>query len=260
MKLWCFSHCRNERALAGFFARHYSQFAEQIHIFDDGSDDGTQEILSKYPKVTLHPIQMGGLDEDGLLNLAYEKYPMARGKCDYAAWVDMDEFLVHPNILACLARYKSAGYEVVRTLGFNAMGGALPADDGVSQLADIFRTGVRAPVYSKPIIFNPKRHVTWSRGKHTIQDETGLKLSPLYKEYLAEPDCVKLVHYRYLNPEYCRERNAKQVSRIMCAHMGWAQRADYTGEHSPDWVARTQHLARDIISPDACYLPPPFDA
>lgn len=259
MRIWIFAHARNERAMCGFFARHYSAFADQIHIFDDGSDDGTQAILAQYPKVTVHPIQMGGLDEDGLLNLCQEKYPMARGHCDYAMWPDMDEFVHHPNILQVLAKHKAAGCDVVRTLGFNMMGAPLPADDGVSQITDIYRTGVRAPVYSKPIIFNPKRHITWSRGKHTVHEE-GLHVSPLYKEYQAEADCVKLLHYRYLTPEYCRERNAKQTARITCKHMGWAQRPDYDGEHSPSWVTRTMHLARDVVSPDACYLPGALDA
>ena len=28
-----------------FYLRHYGTFAEQIHIYDDGSDDGTVELL-----------------------------------------------------------------------------------------------------------------------------------------------------------------------------------------------------------------------
>lgn len=260
MKVWVFCHCRNEREIMPYFIRHYAAFAEWIHVFDDMSEDGTPAIVARHPQTVLHTWPTDGLREDELLTLAYDNYPLAAGKADYAIWVDVDEFVYHPRILECLEAYKAEGFDVIRTLGFNMMGAPLPPDDGTSQLTDIYRTGVRAPVYSKPIIFNPEKRVRWSAGKHEFAFNHGLKIAPRFDECVPHPYVPRLLHYRYLTPEYTRERNARQYSRSVQKGAAWSNAPDHTGEHSPTWVAATMSKARDVVRDDACYLAPPFDA
>lgn len=258
-RVWAFAHCRNEAAMLPYFLRYYAAFCDQIHIFDDGSTDGSQDIVKAHPKATLHPLQMDGLDEDALLALANEKYPMARGKADWIMWPDIDEFVWHPKILDCLALFRKKGYVICRTLGFNMGGKELPADDGVSQLTDIYRTGWRAPVYSKPIVIDPDKHVAWSRGKHTAQ-ETGHLVSPWENEYAPHPWRLRLLHYRFLTPRYARERNDRQYARSTNKDAAWTCRPGYVGEHSPEWVGATMRFARDVVCDEACYLQPGADA
>lgn len=259
MKIWVFAHARNEISLIGWFLRHYSAFADQIHIFDDHSDDGTAEIISTHPKCVYHGIKMGGILEDELLNLARDQYPMARGKADFVMWPDIDEFIYHPDMRGCLEHHRAAGHQLVRTVGFNMMGRPLPADDGVSQLTDLYRTGVRAPIYSKAVVFSPEVPITWSRGKHHLI-EPRMRRSPEDHGYEPNPWRLKLLHYRYLTPEYTRERNRRQYERSIHKGAAWSCSPSHTGEHSPDWVSRTQHLARDVVDINACYLAPPNDA
>lgn len=260
MKIHVFAHCRNECAMAGFFARHYSVFADRITIFDDSSDDGTQAILALYPKITVIPLKMDALDEHALLELAHSTIHAHSNLADWCIWPDMDEFLHAENIRERLARHQQVGHQVIRAVGFNMMSRELPEDDGVSQLTAVYRTGVRAPVYSKPIIVRPNAGAQWSRGKHSLDNEAVLSVSPFNDEYQPDPWRIKLLHYRFLNPSYCRERNARQYARSSDKSAAWSCAPDYHGEHSPDWVAATQHLARDVVNDDACYLPAPFDA
>lgn len=245
-----YAHCRNEAALANFWARHYSAFADRITVFDDSSDDGTLEVLAKYPKVTVIPIAHNGLNEHAVLALAHEKVAKARDKCDWVMWPDLDEFIHHPDMVAALKRYHQSGYDVIRPLGFNMMGG-LPSNVP-GQLPDILRTGVMAPVYSKPIVVNPAAVIEWGLGKHTIT-RPGTRINPWGDVYQPDPWRLRLLHYRFLNPEYCAARNARQYARSTSKEAAWTCTDTYTGEHSSQWVARTMRYAYDVVSGPACY-------
>lgn len=257
--VWVFAHCKNEAEILPFFLRHYSAFSDQIHIFDDCSDDGTVELLKAHPKVVYHPINMGGIDEDALLQLAYDNYPLALDHADYVMWPDMDEFIYHPRMLDCLAHFKDLGYDACRTLGFNMMGDGLPVDDGKSQIWQLMPMGVRAPVYSKPVIFNPKCRIGWSRGKHSLACP-GMSISPWENEYKPHPWRLRLLHYRYLGLEYTTKRNARQYARSVEKGAAWSNAPDREGEHTPQWAHDAQRLAYDVTCDDACYRPPGQDA
>ena len=259
--VWVFAHMRNEAAILPFWLRHYSAFADRIVVYDDGSNDGTLEALAMNPRVHVADLDMGGIYEDALLWLAHESYPIAAGQADYCMWVDADEFIYHPKMLECLAWHKAQGHEVIETVGFNMMGsGGIPADDGHSQLTDIYRTGVRAPIYSKPVVFDPRAKVSWSRGKHTLMCP-GMVIGRDRDEYKPNPWRLKLLHYRFLTPEYTAERNARQYERVgVDKGAAWSCAPTFTGEHSAAWVERTMHLARDVVDLNACYLPGVQDA
>lgn len=259
MNLWVFSHCRNEAHLARWFTSHYAQFADRIIVFDDGSTDGTPDLLRLEPKCEVRPIQMGGLQEDELLQLAAQVYPESRGEADYIMWPDMDELVYHPRLKDALLEHQKLGHDVVRTLGFNMMGADIPAYEDGAQLTDRFRTGVRAPVYSKSIIINPAKNITWSRGKHFIISN-GVTVSPEWDEYQPHVLRPKLLHYRYTTPEYTRARNARQFERSVDKNAAWSNHPERTGEHTPEWVARTMPLARDVVCDEACYLHGKLDA
>lgn len=259
MRIWVFGHMRNEARLLPFWLRHYAAFADQIHVYDDNSTDGSPELVAQHDKAFFHNAGVQGLKEDELLNLAYRVYPTARGSADFVIWTDIDEFIFHPRIKEALAWHKENGHDVVRTLGFNMMGTPLPENDGTTQLTDIYRTGVRAPVYSKSVIFNPDIDIRWSLGKHFVY-EKGVRVSPIEDEYAHSPHRPKLLHYRYLTPEYCRERNARQYERSVDKGAAWSNSPDHRGEHSPEWVERTMYFARDVVEETACYLRPGLDA
>jgi hypothetical protein len=251
-----YCHVRNDVTMLRWWLRHYAAFCSELHIFDDASTDGTRELAQAHPKATLHDIPFTGLDENALLDLAHMTIPASKDRADYVIWADVDEFIYHPKILECLARFKASGFNVVRTLGFNMMGSPLPADDGHSQLIDLYRTGVRAPVYSKPIIVDPGVPVRWSCAKHALANEAQLRLPPEYKHYEPEYWRMRLLHFRYLTPEYCRHRNARQYDRSTVKTTAWSCAPDYIGEHSDVWVEATMKKAHDVVCEGAHWHPP----
>jgi glycosyltransferase involved in cell wall biosynthesis len=259
MKLWIFTSIRNEAGIIPFFARHYSAFAERIIVFDDKSTDATRDILKNFPRVQVRDLSVEGLHEDELLTFAHEAIKEARSHADYVAWPDADELLYAPSILNTLQWNKSMGHQAVRTLGFNMMGAPLPEDDG-QQLTQIYRTGVRAPVYSKTIIVDPSAPIQWTRGKHFLEREDGISISPWYDEYRPNSNWIKLLHYRYLTPDYTRSRNARQFDRSVNKHSAWSCNPNHKGEHSPEWVEETMKFARDVVCDEGCYLPKGRDA
>lgn len=260
MKVVACCHVRNERAIIGFWIRHYAQFCERLHVFDDGSTDGTREMVQSFPGVDLHDLPFTGLDESALLDLAHGVVRAQSGKADWCIWADVDEFLHAENIRERLRQLRACGYPFCRTVGFNMTSKPLPTDDGEGQLTAIYRTGIRAPVYSKPIIVNPSAGIEWSRGKHTIQNADCLPAVPWNDEYKPDPLRVKLLHYRFLTPEYVRERSARQYERSTNKATAWSCAPDYKGEHSPEWTASVARFARDVVNDEACYLPAPHDA
>ena len=46
-----YAQCWNEAEMLPFFFRHYDGLVDQYFIYDDGSDDGSSELLSIHPKV-----------------------------------------------------------------------------------------------------------------------------------------------------------------------------------------------------------------
>jgi glycosyltransferase involved in cell wall biosynthesis len=257
MKIWVFTVCHNEAAIAPWFLRHYGEFADRILVWDDNSTDGTREILRAHPSVTLFdwPYRTG-LFEDVNLHHAYDVYPSARGKADWCMWVDMDEFVYSPDMFAALKNHAygvSGPYavDVINCKGFNMSGNGLPVNGYEhKQIWEHMPMGVAAPNYDKPIVFNPRAKVRWIRGKHRLESfdnaplPFGCNRAPLFK----------ILHYRYLGAEYTRQKNAKNFNR--CGGdtgdkaAAWTCRPDFDGptlEGSPQWAATLPGLSFNVI-------------
>ena len=235
MKIIVFTLTYNNADVVPFFLRHYSAFADEISAFDDFSTDGTRELLKANPKVILRDWPHPGSGIDEVLFLAHWKewYQKARGGFDWVIIADSDEIIHAPDVRTVLSDQQALGYEVIRTNGWNMTGNGLPKDDG-RQIWEISPMGVRAPVYSKPVVFRPHIEISWNLGKHALQD-----CSP---EVTPRP-LLKLLHYRYMGSTYTRIKNAKNYARCGLATgdkaAAWSNARSYDGpdkEHSPQWA------------------------
>ena len=68
--------------------RCFEKLADEIVVLDNGSTDGTFELLQVHPKVT-DIIRTEGYNEGRDKNLLYEH--VRRRKPDWILWVDIDE-------------------------------------------------------------------------------------------------------------------------------------------------------------------------
>ncbi len=263
MKIWIFTTCHNEEAIAPWFLRHYGAFADRILVWDDQSTDRTREILRAHPSVALfdwpHPT---GIHEDINLHHWYDVYPSAIIKADWVMVVDMDEFIYHPRLKEILFygfdpvaepwRLEtftsfSNQLEVLTTAGFNMLGDGLPVNGyDHKQIWEHMPMGVRAPIYSKPVVFRPEVKMRWVRGRHQLENVTpnGFNKAPM----------LKLLHYRYLGADYTRRKNERNYNRCGGATgdktAAWTCAPGYDGidkEGSPSWAEHAKSLAFNVI-------------
>lgn len=251
MKIWIFTVCHNEEAMIPWFLRHYSTFADRILVWDDASTDNSRALLKANPLVTLFDWPYpSGLDEDRNLHHAYDVYPTARGKADWVMWVDCDEFIWSPtpmrDLLWTLPIATGRHADVATTAGFNMLSDGLPPRCYEhKQLWEHIPMGVKAPNYSKPVVFRPEAHVRWVRGKHQLEN-----CSPA----MTEKPLLKLLHYRYLGSEFTRQKNAKNYERVLDPDKGaaWTVAPTYDGadaehEGSPAWADWARQFAFNVM-------------
>jgi len=241
MTVWIFTVVKDYCDVLPFFLRHYSQFAERIIVWDDASTDGSTELLKACPLVDYHiwPHPDSGIDESLLLNFAQDNYAQACGLADWAIWVDPDEFIYHTELVGMLALLRSRGVQVIRPDGFNMMHDGMPGNDG-RQIWEICKRGVPAPVYGKPVIFNPCARLGWNRGKHDLERCPWIVPS--------KNTGIKLLHYRYLGYEYTRKRNQRNYERCgIDKSAAWTCDPNYQGEHSAEWAWKMLKTAKEVI-------------
>lgn len=232
--------------LLGFFLRHYSTFADEIDVWDDRSLDGTREMLAAHPKVVLRDwLPETGIDEDLFLAHWQEWYPKAAGHFDWVMIPDSDEFLYSPDMIGTLNLAKSVGIQAIKPIGYNLVGDGFPKDDGHSQIYELNPMGVSAPVYSKPVIFQPDIKINWIRGRHDLEH-----CDPV----VGRETGMKLFHARYFGADYTRARNAKNYARcgLLSGDKGaaWSCSPGYDGadkEHSPMWSEEAKKKAVNVM-------------
>lgn len=241
MKIRIVSVCYNEREVLPFYLRHYASFADEIVLYDDNSDDGSKTLAVCCPIVSLRPWPFpSGLVDDRMMDLW--QMAMAEANRDGFDWIimpDIDEILYSDiGIRQTCLNADQKGYQVIASEGWNMTGDGLPKDDGRSQIYELLQTGVRAPVYSKPIIVNPKARVSWNRGRHALEN-----CNPR-----VSPPWVKLLHYRYLGHDYTARRNARNYDRVgVDKGCAWSNAPDYHGEHSARWAEGAKALSLNAI-------------
>ncbi len=262
MKVCILTTTHNEASIAPWFLRYYETFADNIIVFDDNSTDGTKQIFGAHPKVELHNWPGdNGIDEDYKLDWSYRCKREQVGHCDWLMIVDADEFIYTPykwspeEMLKILKEELDRGTEVIQTAGYNMMHPLNSPHWDIPmiehhpkpvQLPDLIPNGVYAPIYSKPIVIRPETNLDWNRGKHALNPDLPVKLTMKAR--------LKLLHFRYLSPQYTKQRNARNWSRcgFRTGDKGaaWScdpKRDSEKTEHSIKWTKFAQKLSFNVI-------------
>ncbi len=131
VKVDVYSIMRNEIKILPYFLRHYETFADRIFVWDDGSDDGTREILDAHPKVNVLPLNLGRADDVYFVNHLWPQYKeISRGYADWVMCVDADEFIYHPNLMEKLEELGSKGVKRICCRGFTMYHPKFPTTTG----------------------------------------------------------------------------------------------------------------------------------
>ncbi|MCF6311878.1 MAG: glycosyltransferase family 2 protein [Verrucomicrobiales bacterium] len=186
--------CWNEAVILPHFLRHYA-FAEKIVVFDNGSDDGSQEIVEAAGNAELRSFDTEGeLNDHSYLQIKNEVWKESRGQADFVVVCDMDEFLYHPDLPEVLREMKRREATVLMPKGYEMVGEQEPGSD--EDLLDCIREGMRLHVYDKCLLFDPNavEQIDYEIGCHVCHPQGRVA-------YFRVPGLM-LLHYKHLSPDY----------------------------------------------------------
>lgn len=201
--VWLYALTWNERRVLPFFFRHYDPWVDRYILYDDGSSDGTLDVLAAHPRVTVRRFDRAvpnSFVESHRLWQNHE-WKEARGKAGWIVLTAIDEHLWHPAMPAYLAEQAGQGVTAIPALGFNMIADGFPASD--TNLAETLRIGMPHHEMNKLSLFNPNAlmETNFSPGRHYARPEGDVRY--------PESDEVFLLHYKYLGTEYVAGRNAE---------------------------------------------------
>ena len=209
MKIDLYTRCWNDLHMLGFFFRHYDPYVQRYVIFDDGSTDGSCELLRTHAKVDLRPMPP---PSDPLSRVASglavleSCWQESRGSADWVIVTDIDEHIYHSHDLAHYLRAcKARGVTIIPSLAYEMVAEEFPHRDLL--LCRTVTTGVRWGEMNKMNTFSPDDVVAtnFAPGRHSAEP-TGNLVAPARDELL-------LLHYRHLGFERTFARHVLARSR-----------------------------------------------
>ena len=198
----------NEEKILPYTLDYYSTFCEKIFIYDNMSDDNSDEIYKRYPKVEVIKWDSNSeINEINYIKLKTESYK-ERSRNQNVDWVivcDCDEFLYHPNLIDVLVDYKNKGITVPKVCGHDMVSEIFPKYDG-KLLVDKVKVGSeRYQPMCKNIIFNPDLDVNYGIGAHSFNCPNAV---------FSDEEDLKLLHYKFLGKDYVKNIYIGRAKRL----------------------------------------------
>ncbi|TXN22706.1 glycosyltransferase [Methylobacterium sp. WL9] len=250
--------CWDEADMLGFFFRHYDAFVDRYVVYDDGSTDGSREILTAHPKVELRDFDRIDAASFVLSHKAIqdEAWKESRSRADWVVVTAIDEHLhVRGRAMAeYLAEQKRRGVTLVPALGFDMNHPVMPEDHGL--LTERVTRGRPRIAFNKLSLFDPDavRESGFGPGRHAAEPVGDLRL--------PARDAMMLWHYKHLGFERNAEREAAQALRLGTTDVAQGYGQHYLwgrGRLRTFWdemERESSDLARDGFAPDrACVGP-----
>lgn len=198
----------DETFLAPFFLKHYS-FADRIRIIDDvESNCNPQELIAKFPNVSLEKIFFEkGFDNDiavAKLNKCY-----LESTADWVIVVDADEFILEENLKEFLSNQTAdifyvRLYQVYRTVNDRDLDINKPIiEQRKNGQADVVKGNNKSG--AKPIVVRAGlRNMKWMPGQHNIWNR---------HRYVTSNQVLLGAHWMMADPCFCIERRMRGVKR-----------------------------------------------
>jgi len=214
--------CWDEADMLGFFFRHYDPWVDRYVIYDDGSTDGSLDILHAHPKVELRRFVRTNAESFVLSHRALqnEVWKESRGLADWIVVTAIDEHLHVPGreMAGYLAEEADRGVTLIPALGFDLNHLDMPDDVGL--LTQRIIHGRPRIAFNKLSLFKPEalRETGFGPGRHGAVPQGDL--------CLPAQDNLVLWHYKHLGFIRNANREALQAERL-----GQVDRAQGLGQH-----------------------------
>lgn len=210
--------CWNERRILPYFLRHYEAFAERIVVYDDGSNDGSIEILKANSRVEVRKLPGSRISpEEDRRNVKSHAWKECRGLTDWVIACDTDEFLHHSRLPEFLTDCQARGITMPIPTGYQFFAEWFPTTTG--QIYDELRFGFPDREYDKPLLFDPNaiEDLGYDAGCHRTQ--------PSGRIVIERSPQLRLLHAKFLGLRYVKERYGELASR--CSQHDREQGWDY---------------------------------
>lgn len=210
MKVHLYTLTYNEEKILPFFFQHYESFVTKFIIYDNESTDSTVKICKARKDTEIREWNSKRkMNSFTLSELRNKIWKDSIGKCDFIIVCDADEFLYtsKSNINEVLELLKKNKFSVVKPIGFGMVSKDFPKFSSKKPITKQIRTGVRAPLMDKCVLFSPKyiTEMNFSLGSHYCMPEGRVKI---YR------DDFELLHYKALGVEYSLERKNLFKKRV----------------------------------------------
>jgi len=235
-----YAQCWNEAEMLPFFFRHYDGLVDRYFIYDDGSDDGSSELLRSHPKVDARRFQR--TDPESFVRseqtFSNDCWKESRGVADWVIVTDVDELLVHEALSGYLADCTAEGVTLIPSLGFQMISETVP--DADEDLPRSRRFGTPWIQMMKPSLFAPDAitEMNFLPGRHSAEPQGRVRVPPR--------DELVLLHYKYLGFERTLARHRALAAKLGPSDRaaGWGHKYSWSREQlRDDWDA----VARDGV-------------
>jgi glycosyltransferase involved in cell wall biosynthesis len=191
----------NEEHILPYFLKHYSQYVNKIVVYNNQSTDNSIQILNDWKECEIEIREFNTdnhYDEQTQMDL---KNNCWKGDdSDYVIVCDMDELLYHPNLGEFIKKQGLVDY--FTPTGYHMIGEEIPTDY-TKQIYEIIKNGTPDNQYNKNVLFKRSNitETNYSPGAHRS------KFNGTTNLINCEDQDLKLLHYKWLSPEYVADKH-----------------------------------------------------
>lgn len=219
MNVHLYSLCYNEIKILPFVIDYWKKIKESSEyfkavVYDNGSNDGSLEFLSKFGFIETRHFDSEGLDDLKNIEIKNNAWKESIGKADFVIVCDMDECLYSPNLNEELCKMKEGSFSICSPVWYNTVSDK-PIPEYKSgklyhQLRDTCSKG-----NSKCVLFDPSKisEINYTPGAHFCYPSGDVK------HY--NTDNIFVLHLNDLNLEYKFwkfEERRKRLSTVNKQH------------------------------------------